>query len=546
MDKELRYYQQKAIQSVGNELINNGIKSQMLVMATGTGKTFTVSKIVCKDKFKRTLWLTHSEELIEQSAIALATEIFSGDKEVLKLISKIKEEDGVIKFLDQIDLFSSPAEKRFRAQIGIIKQKRLDLDSRVIIASVQTIHRRLEFISKNHFDLVIADECHFFLAKSFLKALIYFKPILRLGLTATPERADGFSMDNIFDKISYQYNINKAVADGNLCNINAIQVQTELSLDDVKTTGGDLNQKDLRIIDIPERNLLIVDKYIEYANGRQAIAFCIDMQHAMHLCSAFKQRGIISEFVVSDKDMCPNRKELIDGYKDGKIQVLVNVMILTTGFDHPDTGAIILARPTKSKTVYLQSVGRGMRLKSPEYVDKFGQEVVLLDIVDSTTRHKLINTYTLDAGKKIEDRTFIKKEKKEAMIIERDKKRIEDKRVADKKIYLLEIPQVRIIKSKKMQEKVSEKQLAWLSSLGYDTANNEYTKGMAFELIGSRPASQAQINALKKWRYYIPEEGITSAQAEAAFAEIKSKYGESLKSADYRQSKSASNLPFLK
>lgn len=538
MGKELRYYQKNAINSVGVNLLEEKIDKQMIVLATGAGKTFTATQIAKKNIFNRVLWLTHTEELIEQSALAFARDYFDGDEVMQDTLDEVQEK-GIIAFYDHMEnnpLWAGHSLRTFKTlqeYIGIVKQKRFDINAKVVVASVQTLHRRLDKIDPKQFDLIVADECHLFGAKTFVKCLDHFEPKLRLGLTATPKRSDNFGLGNIFDTIAYEYPIVKGIDDNYLCEIEAIQVQTQLSLDDVRTTAGELNQKDLRVIDCAPRNNLIVRKYEEYAEGRQTIIFCVDVEHVKNLTEAFEERGHSVDFVVGDKELCPNRQERIQKFKDGKTKIMINCMILTAGFDHPDTSCIIMACPTKSETKFFQCVGRGTRLKSD------GSNLMLLDVVDSTSRHHLVNSYELDYGKRLEDRAFMTKQRKLDLIEKRDSKIHGALKGKDEKVDLKRIPTVEINPfSYVMKQPATMKQLEWLSNLGYDIVNQTYTKGMASQLIGGQPATEKQKNALKKWRYEVPD-SLTRAQAEAAFAEIKEKHGESDKSKQYKAERNA-------
>jgi len=301
MEKQLRPYQQEAIDAILLAM-NQGCDKQMLVLATGLGKTLCATFLADRDEFSKTLWLTHTEELIDQSAGVLAT---TGKS------------------------------------VGIIKQKRMEIDNPIVVASVQTIHRRLDQLDPYMFDLIIIDECDLSMAVSWVKILDHFKPKLRLGMTATPFRADGSDLYYLFDKITYEKDILSGINDGFLCDIRAKRIRTDLGLDKVRTMAGDFNKKELgEIVDCSARNNLIVDSYFQYAMGRQAIAFCVDVKHAMNLCTVMQRRGIRAEFVVGDKELCPDRSERIARFKSGETKILTNVMVLTTGFDHPDVGCI--------------------------------------------------------------------------------------------------------------------------------------------------------------------------------------------------------------
>lgn len=548
--KQERYYQTDAINAVGRNLLEKNISKQMLVLATGTGKTFLASKIAKKKVFRRILWLTHTEELIQQSALALAKEFFDGEDKIIDFMNSINEYGGIIELynhLDKIgpggiDMYLQEAVK-LKEMIGIVKQKRFDIDSKIVVASIQTMHRRLDRIDPNHFDLVICDEAHLFGASTFVKCLDHFQPKLRLGLTATPKRSDNFGLGNIFDEIAYEYPILKGIEDKYLCEIDAIKVQTELNLDDVRTTAGELNQKDLRVIDCTPRNNLIVDKYLEYAEGRQTIIFCVDVEHVQNLCKTFNNRGIKADFVVGDKTICPDRKERIERYKRGEVQVLCNVFVLVAGFDHPDTSCIIMACPTKSETKFIQSLGRGTRLKSKEFQDKFGRnDMILLDILDNTSRHHLVNSYTLDKGKKAKDRVFMIAKAKEALI-EKEKREFQGTlKKKDERVDLKPIPKIKVKKAAWMNEPATAKQVDWLKKAGFDIEETTFTKGIAAEYIGNLPATHNQIVALKKWRYNVPD-NLTRAQAQACFAEIEKNNGRTQKAQQYYDKKEKS-LPF--
>ena len=526
MGKQLRPYQEEGIAAVFNEL-NNGVKSQLLVNATGLGKTFQAVQILNNPRFSKVLWLTHNEELISQSSLAILREEFDDNS----LFQEIDQKGGFIAYLDSLDgkapmdLFDglTHQETKVKGHLGIIKQHRLDLDCKIVVASIQTIVRRLDKIPSNIFDLIVVDEAHMSLATTWSKVCNYFSPQLLLGLTATPVRSDGMSLSNLFDKIVFERDIKFGIDNGYLCEIDAVRVKTDLDIDSVRTTAGELNSKDLEnLVNTPKRNNLIVDKYLEYASGRQALAFCVDVKHAMDLAHVFNNRGINASFVVGDESLCPDRKARVDLFRSKELQVLCNVNILVAGIDIPDTNCIIMARPTKSLVLFMQACGRGTRLKSD------GGNLLLLDIVDNTSKHQLINTWTLDKGKPLEDKVFMTKEKKSDLIEKREQKRKIDSQVKkDVKVDLMKLPEPPKIAGAWMKDAPSEKQLAWLERLGYDIVNNTYTKGQCSELISASQASQAQINALKNKGYDVSQ-GVTVTQAQMAFAAMANETNKSI------------------
>jgi len=521
--KSLRPYQKEAIKSVFKNL-NDGIKSQMLVLATGTGKTFLAANI-CKE-FKKILWITHSEELIDQSAVSLLAEISDNP---LSLINIIEDSDGMINFLKSAknnSLLLNEDERFVYENCGMIKADLMDVSKRYTIASIQTIHRRLNSIPKDNFDLIVIDEAHMSTANTFNKTIEYFTPKLLLGLTATPFRTDGSSLGSIFDIISYEYNIDKAVKEGYLCEIDAVRIKTNVSLNEVRTTAGELNQKDLdNFVNCPERNNLIVDSYEKYAKGMQGIVFAVNVQHALDITATFKNRGYDRvDYVVGDKLISPERKRVINDFKNNKIDIIVNVMILTAGFDYPNTGFVAMTCPTKSLVKYLQCIGRGTRLKDKKYVSKFGQKCIILDFVDVTSRHRLINTWELDREKPHEEKVFVTKEKRDKIIAARNT-RLERLTNKDERVNLLALPKVSISTSPNMKKPATFKQLNVLKSLGYDVVNNYYSIYDASLIISQLSASPAQVYKLQKNGYDVSR-GVTLGEYRLAEEELLRKISE--------------------
>ena len=495
MSKNLRPYQQEVISKV-EDALNSNVSKQLVVMATGLGKTFTAVKIVEKLGFKKTLWITHNEELISQSGLAFLKDKFDED------FASHVEAMGFLEWVDNNNCTFGNYTGTFK--MGAIKASVFKPNGEVVMASAQTLYRRLDKLPIDYFDCIIVDEAHLFLAKTFIQPLEYFKPKLLLGLTATPTRMDGLSLGNIFEQITYEYNIGQGIKDKYLCELDGIRIKTDLSLDNVRTTAGELNQKDLSDeVNIPKRNKLVVEKYIQYATGRQGIFFCVDVAHACDLADTFTEYGITCKPVVGDEEYTPDRVGAIQDFKNGKIQVLTNCQILTTGFDFADTGVIGNASPTKSLTKYMQSIGRGSRLKSKEFVDKFGQNCIILDYVDSSSRHKLINTWTLDSQLPLEDRLFLTQEKRDLILEERNKRfaKVENLYKDDGRIKLIELPPAKQFAWKKMQEPATTPQLKWITDLGYDTINVQYTKQQCADIIGMEECSKREKDYLESKGY---------------------------------------------
>lgn len=524
--RNLRPYQAQAREAIRTEL-NQGNNKLMLVMATGLGKTFTGSQIL--SDFNKCLWCTHTEELISQSAISILKDRIEG--------LDLSGHTNILHYLNDDDtrgVFASDMDRMVRKEIGVIKQKREDRHAKITVASVQTLQRRLNKFSPDEYDCIIIDECHQAVAPTWLKIGEYFKPKLLLGLTATPKRTDNVSLGNLFDKIAFERDIKFGIDEGYLVELNAVRVQTHINIDGIKTTGGDLNQGDMeKLLDTPQRNALIVQKFKEYAPDRRAIGFCIDTAHARHLCTEFNHQGIKAEFVVADEEQCPDREDRIMRFRKGETQVLLNVMIMTMGVDIPSVDCIIMARPTKSLTLYMQAIGRGTRTL-PGVIDHLEdaadrvqaitgsskKDCIVLDIVDATNRHSLINAWSIDKDKNTEDKVFITREKK-AQIAEkkRQNRKLDFDRRTDEKVSLLKVLKYEVYNTESTRQPATEKQLAWLKKLGYDIVNTAYTKRDVSELIGNRPAEEYQLYRLKISGYDVSA-GVTFGEAQRTIAEI--------------------------
>lgn len=394
----------------------------------------------------------------------------------------------------------------FPMQVGIVKAERFEIDKKIVVASAQTLHRRLDKMSPDMFEYIAVDEFHHYTSQSFIRPLEHFSPKLQVGWTATPKRLDGVSLTNIAEKIVFQYGIDQGVNDGWLCKLDAYSVRTATNLSGVHRLAGDFNQKELaESVNNPERNKLIYEKYKQYCkNGEQALAFCVDIQHCYDLAQVFLDGGIIAEVIVSDKNLCPNRKELIRDFKKGKIQVLINCEILTEGFNYVDIACLLMCRPTQSESMYIQMIGRGTRLKTLAFQEKYGHnKCIILDFVDNTSKHSIVNAYELEKNKPIEDRIFVSDENKELLLEERRQRemKIKARYEADKKVDLLKLPEIEIWQNQRMLEPATEAQLLWIKRLGVYDKNSVYTKMMASEVISNQPCSQNQVRYLAEHGY---------------------------------------------
>ena len=359
---EPRPYQSEALKKILKSW-ENGITRQLVSLPTGCGKTI-IFGLVAEALRKRTLILAHREELLYQA------------EQKIRLV-----------YPD--------------ADTGILKAEQRDgLNSEICIASVQTAVRRIEELASKGYELLICDEAHHATSPSYLRIfedlgfMADDKSKLLLGVTATAQRADGVGLNNVFEKIVFERSILAMMKAGFLCDIRGIQVQTGEDISTVNMQAGDFAVNRLAaLIDIPERNNLVADTYLKYGENRRGVVFGVKVEHALHLAQAFRERGIACEAVYGDMST-EERQDVLRRYADHELQLLTNVGVLTEGWDVPDTSIIMMARPTKSRGLYIQCVGRGLRIAPNK------QDCLLVDFVDVSRKHELCDWGTL-IGKKI-------------------------------------------------------------------------------------------------------------------------------------------------
>lgn len=514
MTKQERLYQIEAQETVFNEL-NKGCKRQLLCLATGLGKTYTATKIM--EQFPRVLWLTHTEDLIEQSAISILGNILD-----VEHLEHIENHNGIIGFMKKhknssksyLGLFSTQKEIEILDQIGLIKEDLCQWEKPIVVASIQTLHRRLDKIPADAFDLIVVDEAHLAAASTWSRSIEHFADYfsLLLGLTATPERADGVSLSNLFDKIVFERDIKFGIDNKFLCELEGHRIKTNTDLSKVKTTGGEFNTGDLsRTVNNPERNLSIVNKWLQYAKDRPTIVSCVDVQHCLDMVEVFKRFDVAVDFVVGNETICPNRHERLRKWKAGETLVMCQVNILVAGFDYPDLACVLMARPTKSKTVYLQLVGRGTRIKTEKSLFK---NCIILDIVDNTGKHSLVNSWELDRVKDLEDRVFISESQKQQIREARERK-LQSEIEKDQKVDLMALPKVHVYDTAINRQPATEKQLEFLRERGHDVDSQSWTKGQCSEVISNEMCSREQLLELHRMGYDVSK-GATLGQYKKA------------------------------
>ncbi len=275
------------------------------------------------------------------------------------------------------------------ATATIVKAGEDEHNRPIVIASVQTLAQphRLQRLGAS-FDTVIVDEAHHAAAESYRTILAHcgaFTPggPLTVGFTATPERGDGVGLDGVFQKIVYQRSILDMLAAGYLCDLRAIRVQVQANLGGLHSWGGDFVAEEAATALLDAKAPAhIVAAYRIHATGRKALCFTPTVAVAEAVAEAFRDAGIAAE-ALDGVTPTLERRAILARFRSGATRVVCNCGVLTEGFDEPAIACVIIARPTRSRPLYVQMIGRGTRL----YPGK--ADCLILDVVGATNRHDL-------------------------------------------------------------------------------------------------------------------------------------------------------------
>jgi superfamily II DNA or RNA helicase len=325
----------------------------------------------------------HGEELLVLPTAAGKTVIFS------QVIARLASQHGInALIIAHTDELLTQAAEKYRqvkpaAIIGKVGGGIYDYGGEVTVASVDTLRRpnHLALLQRMDYGLVVVDEAHRSCAPKYQRVLQALRGAFVLKVTATPDRLDGKPISQ--KPPLYSAHILEMIEQGYLCDARAIAIRTETSLDGLHTERGDYQEKELeRAVDTPERNRRVVEAYIEHALGRRAICFAVTVEHARHLAASFTAAGIPAA-VVSGKTPLAERRRLYRALREGALKVLTNVLCLTEGFDLPLIECVIMARPTQSRALFVQCIGRGLRLAPTK------RDCIVLDLTDNCLKHRL-------------------------------------------------------------------------------------------------------------------------------------------------------------
>ncbi len=253
----------------------------------------------------------------------------------------------------------------------------------VVVASVFTIAGRLHRFPAP--DLIIGDEAHHFTPNSTWGKVVAAFPKARvLGVTATPERADGKGLGLMFDTMVIGPTVSELTALGFLSPA-SVYAPSVPDLSNVKSRAGDYVTQDLE--DLMGQSTVTgnaVEHYLSLARGKKAIAFCVSVKHAQQVAKAFQDAGVTASSIDGGMET-GERDGILSRFENGGIDVLVSCDLVSEGFDLPAVEVVILLRPTKSLSLYLQQVGRGIRIAPGK------SETLVFDHANNTRVHGFID-----------------------------------------------------------------------------------------------------------------------------------------------------------
>lgn len=326
---ELRNYQEKTVEMVRDE-IRKGNKRILIALPTGAGKTHVLSDIAKKAQTKenKVLALMHRRQLVTQMVDSFT-------------------ENGI-----EADIIMAGIESR--------------LESKVQVGTVQTYSRRLDLddLKYNRFfidaSIVMIDEAHHALSKTYQKILMNYGNKVIIGVTATPILSSGIGMGTFFQGLVCPVTVQNLVDNGYLVPGIYYGPSTP-DLSKVKIVMGDYHKTELnKVMNQPKLIGDVVENWMKLAENRQTMVFAVKVNHSKALCLEFQRMGISAEHLDAH-DIDETRSEVLYRFKTGDTKVLCNVGLFTEGIDIPEIECIVLARPTKSLGFHLQMVGRGAR-----------------------------------------------------------------------------------------------------------------------------------------------------------------------------------------
>ena len=363
---ELRPYQRDALAAI-DAAYDRGVRRQLLALPTGGGKTVVFSELVNR-RHGNALILAHRDRLIQQAATKLAS---------------------VVGY----------------HRLGIVKAEQNQFNAAVVVASVQTLSRQRRREMLPQFDTVIIDEAHRSAARIYDDIIRHVcRPeTLLLGVTATPERSDGIGLDRVYDDIVYQIGILDLIEQQYLVPLRGRKITIEVDFSILRSRRNADGINDYRMDEV--ENLMesanwhenVAKGWLRFASERRTIAFVPRVRMAYRLAEYLRAQGISAAALDGSTTLAEQRR-LVHQFETGAIRFLANCDLFVEGADIPSIDCVVFARPTRSRIIYNQAIGRGTRL-SPSTGKT---DCLVLDMVGASNRFDLCHLGTLVGVREIQ------------------------------------------------------------------------------------------------------------------------------------------------
>lgn len=271
-----------------------------------------------------------------------------------------------------------------------------ELEDKIDIRTYAYMARHYTELSSDYYNYIVVDEAHHAVAPILKRVIQYYNADFTIGLTATDQRPDKKKLETVFGTYSTSLSLKEAMEKGIVAKANVYRIETNIDLSKVRFNGKDYVNADLeKRIRVTSRNELIVDVLKEYftsgeASLRQGVIFCVNVSHANEMARLLNKAGIVA---ASYTGQTKNPASVMDDFKNKKIRFLCTCNMISEGWDYPELGILVMARPTLSKVLYLQQIGRGLRKTDTK------KNVIVIDVVDEYgAMIKACNMHTIFAN----------------------------------------------------------------------------------------------------------------------------------------------------
>lgn len=450
---QLRPYQQRAVEAVQRGW--GEWKSQLGVAATGAGKTIMFSHLAAAEA-GRTLILAHRKELIHQA------------------VTKLHDATGIFATVESGECRAIPGHG-------------------IVVASVQSMRRRLKRYDPADFDLIICDEAHHALSPEWKAVLDHFSGARILGVTATPDRADKRSLGKVFQSVAFEIGLLELIAEGHLVPLRAKKLDIEV---DVGMKAALRRKRDVSEEEASEAVQARIEALARAVAAetwdRKALVFLPRCDVSEHFAELLRAAGLDARHVAGDSS---DRAETLAWFEGPGCKVLCNAMLLTEGYDNPSVDCVCCLRPTTSRALYAQIIGRGTRMApgknhclilDPLWLSGDLNLCKPADLVASGEDHRRVLQEKLDEGLELTEAEAIARAEVEELMA----KRLEESK-------------------RKKAPKGLVDPLAWAVGI-HDSNLVEWEAVMPWE---EEPATAEQVAELTKWGLWAEGEGMTRGYA---------------------------------